>query len=122
VVTMDAAGRALVSLPDWFGALNKDFRYQLTCIGGFAPVYISSEIIDNHFSIAGGSPGMKVSWMVTGIRKDAYAEKHRLPVEELKAPQDRGTYLSPDAYGLPESRGVDYKARLGASQTAPTGN
>lgn len=30
VVTTDAQGRATVQLPDWFEALNTEFRYQLT--------------------------------------------------------------------------------------------
>src|SRR5262249_4097207 len=38
VVTLDDKGGATITLPDWFEALNKDFRYQLTCIGGYAPV------------------------------------------------------------------------------------
>jgi hypothetical protein len=50
----------------------KDFRYQLTCIGGSALVYISEEIKNNRFAIAGGKQGLKVSWQVTGIRKDPY--------------------------------------------------
>ena len=41
---------------------------------------------------------MKVSWQVTGIRQDAYAEKHRIPVEEDKPEDERGTYLNPDAF------------------------
>ncbi|PKO17907.1 MAG: hypothetical protein CVU38_21650 [Chloroflexi bacterium HGW-Chloroflexi-1] len=84
MATLDANGEAVVNLPAWFGALNRDFRYQLTCIGGFAPVYIAEEIQDNQFKIAGGKPDMKVSWQVTGIRQDAYAEQHRIPVEEDK--------------------------------------
>ena len=84
VVTLSRHGDAVVKLPDWFGALNSDFRYQLTCIGGFAPVYIASEVSGNQFKIGGGRPGMKVSWQVTGIRQDAYAKEHRIPVEEDK--------------------------------------
>jgi hypothetical protein len=84
VVTLTRHGDAVVKLPDWFDALNRDFRYQLTCIGGFAPVYISSEVSGNQFKIAGGRPGMKVSWQVTGIRQDTYANEHRIPVEEDK--------------------------------------
>jgi hypothetical protein len=53
-VVLDANGEAVVVLPDWFEALNRDFRYQLTCIGGFAPVYIAEEIANNQFKIAGG--------------------------------------------------------------------
>ena len=62
---MDAAGEAWIEMPEWFDALNRDFRYQLTCIGGFAPVYIAEEIEEtagNQFKIAGGYSGLKVSW------------------------------------------------------------
>ena len=34
IVTTDADGYATVELPDWFEALNRDFRYQLTVIDG----------------------------------------------------------------------------------------
>jgi hypothetical protein len=84
VATLSKHGDAVVQLPQWFNALNRDFRYQLTCIGGFAPVYIASEVSGNQFKIGGGRPGMKVSWQVTGIRQDAFANEHRIPVEEDK--------------------------------------
>ena len=86
VVTLSRRGDAVVALPEWFEALNRDFRYQLTCIGGFAPVYVASEVSGNQFKIGGGKPGMKISWQVTGIRKDAFANEHRIPVEESKPP------------------------------------
>jgi hypothetical protein len=108
-VTLDAQGEAWVELPAWFEALNRDYRYQLTCIGGFAPVYIAQEVQDNRFKIAGGEPGLKVSWQVTGIRHDPYAEAHRIPVEEDKPPEERGTYIHPKAYGQPETMGLAYK-------------
>jgi len=81
---LDDRGEAEVTLPDWFEALNRDFRYQLTCIGQFAPVFISREIIQNKFVIAGGTPGLKVCWQVIGVRRDTYAQQHRLPVEISK--------------------------------------
>jgi len=84
VATLSRHGDAVVKLPDWFDALNRDFRYQLTCIGGFAPVYVAREVSGNEFKIGGGRPGMRVSWQVTGIRKDAFANEHRIPVEEEK--------------------------------------
>ncbi len=83
-VLLDANGEAWVEMPDWFEALNRDFRYQLTCIGGFAPVYVAEEISGNRFRIAGGEAGMKISWLVTGIRHDAHAEANRTPVEQEK--------------------------------------
>jgi hypothetical protein len=85
------------------GVWGVDFRYQLTCIGGFAPVYIAQEIQNNHFKIAGGRPSMKVSWQVTGIRQDPYMKMHPLQVEEEKAENEKGFYLTPEAYGKPES-------------------
>jgi hypothetical protein len=109
VVILDSRGEAEVELADWFEALNKDFRYQLTCIGGHAPVYIAGEVSNNRFRIAGGNPGMKVSWQVTGIRKDAFAEKNRIPVEEDKTGSERGKYLYPKAVGAPESMGLTYE-------------
>src|SRR4051812_19035516 len=62
-VALDAKGEATVQMPDYFEALNQDFRYQLTAIGAPGPnLYIAGEIADNHFKIAGGSPNSKVSW------------------------------------------------------------
>jgi hypothetical protein len=99
VVQLDQDGEAWVQLPDYFQALNRDFCYQLTPIGGPAPgLYIASEIEDNRFQIAGGEPGLKVSWQVTGIRQDAYAEAYPIPVEPMKPEGERGTYLHPELY------------------------
>jgi trimeric autotransporter adhesin len=95
---LDSKGEAEVTLPEWFEALNRDFRYQLTCIGGFASVYIAQEIENNVFRIAGGTPGLKVSWQVTGVRHDPYAEAHRSPVEVEKPVAGRGQYLHPELY------------------------
>jgi hypothetical protein len=101
VVSLDRYGTAVITLPDWFEVLNKDFRYQLTSIGGFAAVYIAEELNENRFKIAGGYPGMKVSWQLTGIRKDVFAEKYRLPIEELKPERERGFYLRPELFDKP---------------------
>jgi len=85
VVLLNLRGEAWVNLPDYFEALNRDFRYQLTPIGAPAPkLYIAKEVSGNRFKIAGGKPGGKVSWQVTGIRQDAYANAHRIAVEEGK--------------------------------------
>jgi hypothetical protein len=58
VATLDANGEAVIQMPDWFGVLNRDFRYQVTCIGGFAPVYIAEKLANNQFKIGGGRPGL----------------------------------------------------------------
>lgn len=108
-VTLDEEGRAVVELPDYFQALNADYRYQLTPIGGPGPnLYIASEIEGNQFEIAGGSPGLKVSWQVTGVRVDPAANLHRIQVVEEKTPEEQGKYVCPEAYG--KSRGNAIKA------------
>ena len=106
-ILLDGNGGATVTLPDWFEALNRDFRYQLTAMGRPSPnLYIAEEISGNQFRIAGGTPGARVSWMVTGIRHDAYANAHRIPVEEVKTAAERGKYLNPEVFGRPRSQGV----------------
>ena len=89
VVTLDAKGRATVRLPKWFEALNKDVRYQLTPIGAPAPnLHIAGEVAKNQFKVAGGAPGMKVCWQVTGIRQDKSAKDQPLAVEQDKRSED----------------------------------
>jgi hypothetical protein len=88
-VSLDDDGGAYVELPSWFEPLNRDFRYQLTCVGSFAPVFIAEEIRNGAFKIAGGQPGMKVSWQVVGTRDDDYARENPILVE-----LDKGTHES----------------------------
>lgn len=99
-VVLDERGRAVIDLPSWFEALNAEYRYQLTPLGAPAPnLYVAQEIVGNRFVVAGGAPRGKVSWQVTGIRHDAYANAHRIPVEEEKPLAERGTYLFPELAG-----------------------
>ncbi|HYX55829.1 MAG TPA: hypothetical protein VE818_06700, partial [Nitrososphaeraceae archaeon] len=131
VVVLDNKGKAEIDLPNWFGILNKDFRYQLTAIGAPGPnLYIAEEISEattntkyssskrsssnknknnnSRFRIAGGTSGMKVSWQVTGIRKDPWANANRIRVEEDKPAKERGYYLHPDVYDQPEDKGISH--------------
>jgi hypothetical protein len=114
VVFCDANGEAIVEMPSYFESLNRTFRYQLTCIGQPAVVYIAEKIRDGRFRIAGGAAGLEVSWQVTGVRQDVFAEANRVEVEPDKAEADRGMYLHPDLFGFGESR------RIGASNTQLT--
>jgi hypothetical protein len=92
-VTTDERGLAVVSLPPYFEALNGDFRYELTPIGELAQATVVREIKDNQFTIETSKPAVKVSWQVTGIRHDAYANANRTQAEEDKPPQERGHFL-----------------------------
>ncbi len=109
-VTLDESGAAWMELPAYFKALNRNFRYQLTPIGGPGPnLYIAQEVQNNRFLIAGGWPGLRVSWQVTGIRQDPFANANRIQVEVEKSPGERGAYLHPEAYGADRFRSVDYQ-------------
>jgi hypothetical protein len=109
ICRLDEEGSAWIELPEWFGELNRDYRYQLTAINEPAPdLHIAEEISENRFRIAGGTTGMKVSWQVTGIRRDAWAERNRIVVEEDKPQEARGTYLHPEVFGEPEERSEGY--------------
>jgi hypothetical protein len=107
-ITTDGDGVATVQLPQWFEALNRDFRYQLTVIGQFAQAIVADEVANHHFRIRTDKPNVKVSWQVTGVRQDAFANAHPLRVEEEKASYDRGHYLHPELYGAPKSASINY--------------
>ena len=53
-------------------------------------MYVAGEVSGNQFRIAGGRADLKVSWQVTGIRHDSYANSHRLQVEVDKKPNEKG--------------------------------
>jgi hypothetical protein len=97
-VITDKHGLETVILPQYFSALNRDFRYQLTVVGQFAQAIIARKVADNRFVIRTDKPLVEVSWQVTGIRQDAYANAHRIPVEVDKPQQEQGHYLHPELF------------------------
>jgi trimeric autotransporter adhesin len=105
-VTTDAEGNATVQMPDWFEALNRDFRYQLTAMGQAAQAYISSELHNRQFSIKTDKPNVKVSWQITGVRQDTWANAHRIPVEAEKPANERGFYIHPELFGAPAESSI----------------
>ncbi len=117
-VTTDENGLAVVELPDWFEALNRDFRYQLTVIGRFAQAIVEQEVEDHRFTVRTNLGNVKVSWQVTGIRKDPFANANRIPVEEDKPTAERGTYLHAEAYGLGPQKSLGWARRAEASGRA----
>jgi len=101
-----------VTLPEWFETLNRDFRYQLTVIDEtdndtFVQAKVVRGVRDNRFRIRTSEPGTTVSWQVTGIRQDPWANAHRIRVEEEKREKERGSYLHPELYGQTKDHRVD---------------
>ena len=103
-ITTDANGEAVVSLPEYFQAMNGDFRYQLTVVGQFAQAIVAQKIEGNVFKIKTDKANVEVSWQVTGLRQG----KTRKPTEELKSETERGHYLNPSAFGQPEEKSIKW--------------
>ena len=92
-ITTDSEGMAKVDLPEYFEALNKDFRYQLTVIGTFAQAIIAKKVQGNSFYIRTNEPSIEVSWQITGVRKDSFAQYNRKGVVEVKEDEMMGQLL-----------------------------
>lgn len=106
-IVTNASGEATVTMPDYFEVLNRDFRYQLTVIGTFAQAIVMEEMQGNTFKIKTDKPNVKVSWQVTGIRQDKYANAHRVVPEVEKEAQFKGHYLHAAEWGQPHEKSFD---------------
>jgi hypothetical protein len=84
---LDENGRARITLPEYFEALNADTRYQFFPLTDPMPnLFLAARIENNSFSVGGGIPGGKISWMVTGVRQDAFIKAFPIQVEVEKGP------------------------------------
>lgn len=102
----DTNGYVTVILPEYFEAANKDFRYQLTTIGSFSQAIIKQKVAGNKFVIQTSTPNVEVSWQVTAVRADKYANENRIIPEKEK--EFKGTYLHPELYGATEEQSEKY--------------
>ena len=69
---------------------------------------IAEELVDNIFLIRTESGNIKVSWQVTGVRHDAWAQKNRILIEEQKQEHNKGKFLHPKAWGFDEKQAIGY--------------
>jgi hypothetical protein len=110
VVTLDPGGAATIELPDYFDAINRDPTYTLTPVGGPMPgLHVSREAEGNSFAIAGGVPGLRVSWRVEASRHDAHIRRYGAPTVVEKAPHERGMFLAPELWGAGAAKGLGVK-------------
>ncbi|MCP9770291.1 hypothetical protein EGI22_20490 [Lacihabitans sp. LS3-19] len=91
----DTNAEAIVKLPDYFEALNQDFRYQLTVIGSFTQAIVWKKVENNAFTIKTEQPQTEVSWQITGIRKDRWALENPIVVEQIKSNSEKGKWINP---------------------------
>jgi hypothetical protein len=113
-VRTDGKGFATVTMPRWFQALNRGFRYQLTPIGHKAwgaQAIVWNPIKGNRFTIR-SNPGVEISWQVTAVRHDRFANANATRVIAPKAKTDQGKYVHPEVYGKPRSDGIGYSKPL----------
>jgi hypothetical protein len=124
VVTTDSRGLATITMPNWFEALNEDFRYQVTVIDDtnseeFILTKVVQRLRNGKFKIRTSVPGATVSWQITGNRHDPTSNYLPLQVERLKNKDEKGKYYVPEAYGKDESLGMGYVPRQTAAAAKP---
>ena len=105
-IQLDATGKGVVQLKSYAQAINTNFSYQLTAIGGAMPSLHVSQGVNNQgqFIIQGGLPNHEVSWTIYAERNDVYMQNRpelRNP-EVAKKPFNIGKYFHPQDYNLGE--------------------
>jgi hypothetical protein len=94
----------VVTLPDYFAALNMDARVHLTPVDSLVTVTVASPVRDNSFTIRASEPGTTVNWLVTATRNDPWARFHRIDVETDKPDEEQDTYLHPEVVSAEAER------------------
>ncbi len=122
-VVTDAQGYATVRLPDYFEAINRDFRYQLTVIDGageeFVQARVARKIQNNQFVIRTSKPFVEVSWEVKAVRNDRWVQQYGYQTEQEKEDEIKGKYLYPELYGQPKERGIHYHPEPARPEAEP---
>jgi hypothetical protein len=112
-VTTDAKGVAKVTMPDYFSALNRDFRYQLTCIGTFAQAIVAER--DQGQPVRHQDRQAQRRGVVAGDGRapGRLRQAHPIRVTEAKIGSERGAYLHPELFGQPKTKGIGYAQASG---------
>jgi len=113
IAKVGSSGSIVVTLPEYFDAVNINVTYQLTPIGTGVQPYISKEQANNQFTIS-GAPNSKVSWTIHAQRNDPtlqyYDRKggNYSSAVRNKKPHEIGKYYTPEAYGKDKSKSIIY--------------
>ncbi|MEU1390942.1 MULTISPECIES: hypothetical protein [unclassified Nonomuraea] len=122
VAVTDDHGEVTVTLPDFFEALNRDHRFQVTPIGRLALAAVDGGVRENTFTIRTDQPNVTVSWQVTGVRQDPWALANPIEVEREKPEEERGLLLYPETYGYPVTMGINNRAEAEEKEDRPDGS
>lgn len=121
---LDTNGNSEIILPNYFTEININYSYVLTPIGKQAPnLHIKDEIDNNgKFTVSGGSPGQKISWVVYSERNDPYMQQNRSNQTDIVEKEDdnKGKYIMPELYGQPKSKGIFYRENTKKSENTIT--
>lgn len=108
----DENGYAWVELPDYFGDINTNIKYQLTVIDDsddFLMAKVTKEVQNSRFQIRTSGPKVKVSWEVKADRNDLRV-RYSKPMDVVEKDEfERGTYQRPELYGQPKEMGLESK-------------
>lgn len=117
----DQNNEAEVMLPSYFSNINTNISYQLTPVGGYAPLYIKEKVQNNRFVIGGGTEGMEVSWAIYAERNDAYLQQHpeQRQSEPEKRAHEKGKYLMPALFGQKPDKGIFYLPKPDSAEQKP---
>ena len=112
-VIFDINGEAIVTLPEYYDAINKNPSYHLTPVGSFAQLFIKEEMKNGAFIIGGGSVGQKASWTVYSERNDAYLQKYpeKRNVVLEKRESQKGKYFIPALFNQPQSKAINQSTK-----------
>jgi hypothetical protein len=90
---LDKSGEAVVKLPDYFDALSRNPRVQVTPVGSAAAIGIKQRMTGNTFIVI-GPPGTEFDWLVLAERDDRQARLERIyrPVEQGKTGMKQAVY------------------------------
>ena len=111
-VNASSAGRGVEGTTNGFGAgihgteTSNNAAALAGLFDGNDQAIVEPELRNGRFVIRTEHGGTKVSWTVTGLRRDAHAREHPLRAVAAKAGPERGRYLHRELYGEPRSRAV----------------
>jgi hypothetical protein len=90
---LDDTGEVTVTLPDYFDALSRNPRVQVTPVGSASAIGIKQRMTGNTFIVV-GPPGTEFDWLVLAERDDRQARMERIyrPVEQVKTGMKRAVY------------------------------